>query len=120
VAGRYRQTLSRHWRSCPGSAEVGSTGLGDLAQHADRLVGVVWDHFSKRSGWVLFSKVRVLLKEETPPVCNVGGVNGCFQRDPVEGTAKDDPECGYDLAERLLGKANAECLREPRGDLSDK
>jgi hypothetical protein len=30
--------------------------------HADRLVGVVWDHITKRSRCVLFSEVRVLLK----------------------------------------------------------
>ena len=62
----------------PESAEVRSTRLGELAEHADRLVGVlraIRVHTKKRSLSFLASEVWVLLEEETPPVCNIGGVN---------------------------------------------
>ena len=91
------------------SVEVGPARLGDLVEHADRLVGVFWAvrvDIRQRSWCFLVSEVRVLLKKEPPPVRNVGGINDRLQRGPVEGAAKEDPGCGYDLAERLLGEAN--------------
>ena len=87
------------------------------------LVGVVWAvraDIRERSGCFLVSQMRVLLKKEPPPVRNVGGVNDRLQSGPVEVTAKEDPGYGYDLAERLLGEANAECLRELLGDRSGR
>ena len=102
--------------------EVGATRLVELAEHADRLVGVVWavrTVTGKRSGSFLASKVWVLLEQETPPVRDVGGVNDRFQSGPVEGAANEDSDDGYDLAEPLLGKAKAEPLRELRRDLGN-
>jgi hypothetical protein len=102
--------------------EVGSTRLGDLVEHADRFVGVVWAvraDISERSGCFLVSEVRVLLKKEPPPVRNIGGVNDRLQSGPVEGAAKEDPGYRYDLAERLLGETDAERLRELFGDRGD-
>src|SRR5690242_12989164 len=104
------------------SEEVGSARLGNLVEHADRLVGVIWalrGDIREPGGCFLVSEVRVFLKKEPPPVCNVGGVNDRLQRGPVEGAAKEDPGYRYDLAERLLGEANAERRREMLGDRSD-
>jgi hypothetical protein len=101
--------------------KFGSARLGDLAEHAGRLVGVVWAVQAgarERSGYFLVCEVRVLLKKEPPPVRNVGRVNDRLQGGPVEGT-----EGGSRLrvrpCERLLGEANAERLRELPGDRSD-
>src|ERR1700722_6066274 len=105
VESAAQETPSGHvWPTCeqaPGSVEVGPARLGDLVEHADHLVGVVWAGIGERCGCLLVSEVRVLLKKEPPPVSNVGGVNDRLQSDPVEGTAKEHPGCGYDLAERL-------------------
>jgi len=101
----------------------GDIGIARFTYHAGRefdgervdvvarggLVGVVWAvraDIRERSGCFLVSQMRVLLKKEPPPVRNVGGVNDRLQSGPVEGTAKEDPGYGYDLAEQLLGEAN--------------
>ena len=65
------------------SVEVGSARLGDLVEHADRLVGfvrAVRAGIRERYGCFLVSEVRVLLKKEPPPVRNVGGVNDRLRR----------------------------------------
>jgi len=63
---------------CPESAEVGSARLGELIDHADRLVGVVRAsraETGKQAGCVLVVEVWVLVKEEPPPIHNIGGVD---------------------------------------------
>lgn len=119
-----RQSLGQRLVSVdrPDSEEVVSARLGDLVEHADRLVDVVWDlraGIRERSGYLLVSEMRVLLKKEPPPVGNVGGVNDRLQSGPVEGTAKEDPGCRYDLTERLPGEADTERPRELLGDRGD-
>lgn len=73
---------------CPESAKVGATRLGEFADHADCLIGVisaVRTDTTKRSGRFLVTELWVLLQEEPPPVRNVGGVNDRLQCGPVEG-----------------------------------
>lgn len=88
----------------PYSAKVRSAGLYQLVEHADLLVGNVFlddgpfrHQVTNRFGCFLISKVRVLLKKEPPSVLSIGDVNDPLESGPVEGPAKSDASCWYNL-----------------------